>query len=283
MRLRNMMSVSSSVLVLGMLCFSARAQEVIPGAVLHLDALNQKVTDRAWKNLGSLGGSVSAALADQIPRLRDGRIKIPEVGYSRAAKWYVARDIGQGFAGTPGKAPKLKLEDWTAEFLAKRNGPKWPRLIKAAEFAGFHSEDKGQGFRILLHGGGTGKMSVFIKGQHNLKGKWFGADRVGIDIDEGEWHWLAFVFRNRRALETYQNGEKLATIETDQNFAVDSFMAPTIFNAWSQHAFNGAISIVRIYGRALSEKELNRNITGDLSVKCANKLATSWAEVKRAQ
>ena len=285
---RHLIAILSIGFVLGIACPVAFAQEVIPGSVLHLDAVEQRPTDRAWTNLGLAGGTVPAALADQIPHLRDGRIKIPEVEFSRQAKWYVAKDIGQGFTSTPGKAPKLKLKDWTVECLAKRNGPKWPGTVVAAQFAGFRSREinqddfpiKVQGFRILMHGGDTGKLTGWIKGKKSAKGKWFGADKVGIDIDEGEWHWIAFVFTNQKTLETYQDGKKMGTIETDQNFDGEEPMSVTIFNAWSQHAFNGAISIVRIYDRALSEKEINRNITGDLAVHRANKLATTWAEVK---
>ena len=66
-----------------------------------------------------------------------------------------------------------------------------------------------------------------------------------------------------------------------QRFDGEEPMSPTVFGAWQRNrASNGAISVVRIYDRPLSEDELNRNITGDLAVDRGNKLTTTWAEVK---
>lgn len=267
--------------VVGMACSTALAREVVPGSILHLDAIKQNVRDKAWRNLGLAGGEIPTAMADQTPQLRNGDIKIPEIGFSLETKWYTARGVGQAFASTPGRSAALRFKDWTAEFLTRRNGAKWPGLVVASEFAGFRSEDrKSQGLRILMHGGDTGKFSVWIKGKHSAKGKWFGADALGIDIDEKEWHWTAFVFTNRRTLETYQDGKKVATIPTDQSFDEEEPVWVTVFSAWAHRAFNGAISVFRIYDRTLSEKELNQNITGDLAIELTNKLTTTWARVK---
>lgn len=267
--------------VLGTVCSTALAREVLPGSILHLDAARQNVRDKFWKNLGLAGGEIPTAMADQTPHLRNGEIRIPDIGFNLKTKWYTARGVGQAFASTPGKSAALRFKDWTAEFLTRRNGAKWPGLVVASEFAGFRSEDsKSQGLRILMHGGDTGKFSVWIKGKHSAKGKWFGADKLGIDIDEKEWHWIAFVFTNRRTLETYQDGTKVGTIATEQNFDEEEPVWVTVFSAWQHRAFNGAISVFRIYDRTLSEKELNQNITGDLAVDQTNKLTTTWAKVR---
>ncbi len=276
----NLIAIHLVVILLGALCPTALARDVVPGSVLHLDAIKQNKRDKVWRNLGLAGGDVPTAMADHTPQLSDGEIKIPEIGFSHKTKWYTARGVGQAFASVPGGSARLKLKDWTAEFLARRNGAKWPGLVVAAEFAGFRSEKSTQGLRILMHGGDTGKFSVWIKGKHSAKGKWFGADALGIDIDEKEWRWIAFVFTNRRSLETYQDGKKLATIATDQSFDAEEPVWVTVFSAWNHRAFNGAISVFRMYDRTLGEEELNQNITGDLAVDRANKLATTWAKVK---
>ena len=218
---------------------------------------------------------------DITPNLKKGTIRIPEIGFNRKLQWYTIGARGQGFAGKPDITPELKLKDWTAEFLVKRNGPKWPDLVVTTQFAGFHSRNKdSQVVRILMNGPDTGKFIVWIEGKPTGKGGWFGADKLGIDIGEKEWHWIAFVFTNSKSLETYQDGKKMGTIETDQNFDNEDPVWATVFSAWDHRAFNGSISIVRIYDRPLSEKELNQNITGDLAVDGINKLATTWAELR---
>ena len=281
MRRSNITTTFIVIVALSVACSTALAREVLPGSILHLDAGEQNARDKTWKNLGLAGGEIPTAMGDQTPQLRNGDIRIPEIGFSLKTKWYTARGVGQAFSSTPGKTAALRFKDWTAEFLTKRNGAKWPGLVVASEFAGFRSEDnKSQGLRILMHGGDTGKFSVWIKGKRSAKGKWFGADALGIDIDEKEWRWIAFVFTNRRTLETYQDGKKVATVATDQNFDGEEPVWVTVFSAWQHRAFNGAISVFRIYDRTLSEKELNQNITGDLAIDRANKLTTTWAGVK---
>ena len=154
-------------------------------------------------------------------------------------------------------------------------------MVVASQFAGFRLDDGAQGLRILLHGGDSGKLNVWIKGK-NKKGKWFGADALGIDIGKKEWHWLAFVFTNSKSLEVYQNGTKLSTLETNQVFNPELAMSMTLFSAWNRdHNFNGSLAVSRIYDRPLNAEELNRNINGDLAANPENRLTTAWAEVKR--
>ena len=281
MRRPSLVAILSIASLLGTVCPTMFAQEVVPGSVLHLDAKEQNGRDKTWTNLGLAGGEIPTATGDQTPNLKDGEISIPEIGFNRDTKWYTARGVGQAFASVPGRTTRLELKDWTFEFLARRNGAKWPGLVLAAEFAGFHSENRqNQGVRIVMHGGDTGKLTLWMKGRKSAKGKWFGANQMRIDIGEDEWHWIAFVFTNRETLETYQDGKKVGTIETDQNFDDEDSVWATVFSAWDHRAFNGSISIVRIYDRPLSERELNQNIAGDLAVNRINKVATTWAKVK---
>ena len=280
MRCSTLIVVFAAILCLEMVCPVVRAQNALPGSILHLDASKQNQRDKAWKNLGLAGGELPPN--DATPDLKDGTIKIPDVGFNRKLRWYSVGARGEGFAGKPDLTPDLKLKDWTVEFLVKRNGPKWPDLVVATQFAGFHSRDrKSQGFRILLHGPNTGKLIAWIKGKNTAKGSWYSAEKLGLDIEKRDWHWIAFVFTSGKHLETYQDGERVGTMETGQRFDDSEPMWPTIFNAWeSDRTFNGAMAIVRIYDRALSQEEINRNITGNLAVDSVTKLTTTWATVK---
>ena len=270
-----------SAFVLGIICPILFAQDAVPGSLLHLDANMQHPRDTAWNNLGVLGGKLGTARGDATPELKDGEIRIPQIGFTRKAKWYTAKGVGRAFAGVGGKAGELKIKDWTLEFLARRNGAKWPGQVLAAEFAGFHAENReSQGLRILMHGGDTGKLILWMKGKNSPKAKWFGADKLKIDLGKDDWHWIAFVFNNKKTLETYLDGKRVGRIETDQSFDGETPMSTTVFSAWDHRSFNGSISIVRIYGRPLSQKELNLNISGDLRVGFVNKLATTWGKVR---
>ena len=259
---------------------SVMAQRGIPGAVLYLDATEQHKRDQSWNNLGSAGGAIPHTGA--IPQLKSGTIKIPDIEFSRKLQWYTIKAPGQGFAGKADLTPAIKLKDWTAEFLVKRNGPKWANLVVTPQFAGFHSRDRdSQVVRILMHGPDTGKFIVWIEGKHTGRGGWFGADKLGIDIGEKAWHWIALVFTSGKHLESYQNGKRVGAIKLNHRFDFDEALWPTIFHAWDiDRTFNGALALVRIYDRPLSHKEINQNITGNLSVNHRTKLAMTWAGAK---
>ncbi len=280
MRCSTLIVVFATILCLEIACPILVAQDALPGSILHLDASHQNRRDKAWRNLGLAGGELPPN--DATPDLKDGTIRVPEAGFNRKLRWYTVSTRSEGFAGKPDLTPDLKLQDWTFELLVKRNGPKWPDLVVATQFAGFHSRDrKSQGLRILLHGPDTGKLIAWIKGKNTAKGSWYSAEKLGIDIGKKEWHWIALVFRSGERLETYQDGTRVGTIESDQSFHGGEPMWPTIFSAWeSDRTFNGAMAIVRIYDRALSQEEINRNISGNLAVDSVTKLAITWAKAK---
>lgn len=47
-----------------------------------------------------------------------------------------------------------------------------------------------------------------------------------------------------------------------------------------RRTFNGSFAIVRAYDKALTEAEINQNISGAFAVDPADKLSTTWAKVK---
>ena len=101
MRRSNITTTFIVIVVLSMACSTALAREVLPGSILHLDAGEQNARDKTWKNLGLAGGEIPTAMGDQTPQLRNGDIRIPEIGFSLKTKWYTARGVGQAFASTP--------------------------------------------------------------------------------------------------------------------------------------------------------------------------------------
>ena len=280
MRPKNTINIVLVSISLLMVHTSAFGQGSLPGALIHLDASTQNIRDKAWKNLGLAGGQLPPN--DSTPDIKDGTIRIPEAGFTRKLKWYTVSARGEGFAGKPDLTPAIKLKDWTVEFLVKRNGPKWPDLVVATQVIGFHSRERGrQGLRILMNGPDTGEVVVWIKGANTAKGKWFAAAQNGIDMEKKSWHWVSLVYHDRQKLEIYQNGKKVAALPPTQRFHGDEEMWPTIFSAWeSDRTFNGAFAIIRIYDRAFSHREINQNITGDLSVNHRTKLATTWCQLK---
>ena len=108
-------------LAYGLFLFCLVASVVVPGAQLHLDASNNPGHQKSWKNIGLAGGELLAA--DDAPMLEKGTIKIPVLGITQAVtKYYIAKKALQTFGGPVDKNPELAVEDWTLEFLCKRNG-----------------------------------------------------------------------------------------------------------------------------------------------------------------
>ena len=120
-------------LAYGLFLFCLVASVVVPGAQLHLDASNNPGHQKSWKNIGLAGGELLAA--DDAPMLEKGTIKIPVLGITQAVtKYYIAKKALQTFGGPVDKNPELAVEDWTLEFLCKRNGG---LLQEEHYFAGF--------------------------------------------------------------------------------------------------------------------------------------------------
>ena len=100
---------------------------------MHLDSSNNPGHQKSWKNIGLAGGELLAA--DDAPMLEKGTIKIPVLGITQAVtKYYIAKKALQTFGGPVDKNPELAVEDWTLEFLCKRNGG---LLQEEHYFAGF--------------------------------------------------------------------------------------------------------------------------------------------------
>ena len=113
------MPILSAAFSLATLCIVVFA-DIVPGAVLHLDARNNPNHPDAWTSITEAGGHVPTM--DVAPALEEGPIKIPDIGIDEPnAKYYTSRKSAQMY-GTKAFAPPLALEDWTIEFLVRRNG-----------------------------------------------------------------------------------------------------------------------------------------------------------------
>jgi len=279
-------AVLSLVFVPAIACPMAFSQMLVKDAVLYLDAREQNEEDETWKNLGLAGGEIPAT--ENAPLLEEGNIEIPALGTNKPAKWYTLKESKSTFSGPAGDpVPKLALEDWTIEMLVRRNGEKWEG-IQEHHLVGFQStpRESVQGIRVRVRDG-TGTFDMWTMGKKNGKAVWYDPGELSIDIKINEWHWIAFVWTNGKSLVTYQDGKqvgkneaKASTVEFDANTPIDAIsIGANHFDEWHR-AFNGSFAIVRVYDKALSETEINKNIRGTFAIEPANKLAAIWGKVK---
>ena len=86
--MKRMASVFSLVILLTAICTVVSA-DVVPGAVLFLDAANNPAHPEAWSNLGSAGGELSGE--GTPPLLEEGTIEIPALSFVQpGAMFYTA-------------------------------------------------------------------------------------------------------------------------------------------------------------------------------------------------
>ena len=103
----------------------------------------------------------------------------------------------------------------------------------------------------------------------------FGVPRFAPD----EWHHLAAVISGD-ALQLYLDGEFM--LEEPFEGAISSTGSETEIGRATDGGFVGTIDEVAIYGRALSEADVQANFlaSGFTAVEAAGKLATRWGEIK---
>ena len=65
-----------------------------------------------WVNLGTAGGRLS--VSELHPKVEEGEIKIPSIGFSGQRRYYTAVAARQTFGGPVDTNPKLYLGDWDA-------------------------------------------------------------------------------------------------------------------------------------------------------------------------
>ena len=268
--MRKAVLVFSTVFFLATVCTIALA-DAVPDAVLYLDARDNPAHDDAWTNLGTAGGELSGA--GNPPELEAGTIEIPALGIKVHSKFYTHEESGQCF-GAEGDGIVLFLEDFTIEFLLRRNGG---ALGEEHHLAGFQP--------VPGEGANSIRMN-FWWGEGELGGEFSGMGAPLFMLEEGEWNWVAIVNEPGDEFLAYQNGEvvnELPGAGFDKKVSITTIIIGA--NSYGERArtFNGSIALVRIYDKALTEDEITKNINawaaGD-AVEPDSKLTTTWGREK---
>ena len=247
---------------------------LIPSSILM--AADNPAHPKAWKNLGTEGGELLAA--DKTPELEEGTIKIPALGINQQnVKYYTTKESHSTFGGPPAKNTPLFFEDWTLEFLCRRNGD---FFVEEHHFAGFQNSPREgkQGIRLWIVGGQSLDISIHAKGGKQ------GVQPLNLKLEEGVWTWIAVVGTSGKSIVAYQDGKKVseqAGFEFDKKLPINDISIGANSFDERRRTFNGSFAIVRAYDKALSEAEINQNIGGTFAVDPADKLSTTWAKVKR--
>ena len=274
--MKTVISIYATIFFLAMTCVIAFAG-VVPDPVLYLNAADNPAHPDAWENLGTEGGELPAA--DNAPDLEEGPIKIPALGINQPnVKYYTTTDSHQTFGGPPQKNTPLFFEDWTLEFLCKRNGD---FFVEEHHFAGFQNSPREgkQGIRLWIVGGQNLDISVHAGGAKQ------GVQPLNLKLEEGVWTWIAVVGTNDDSIVAYQDGKevsKQAGFKFDKKLPINDISIGANSFDERRRTFNGSIALVRAYDIALSADEINQNIQGSFPVEPADKLSTTWARVKRS-
>ena len=260
------------LLMTGILAFA----NVVEDPVLYLDAADNPAHPKAWENLGTEGGEL--LVADKPMALEEGEIKIPALGVNEPnAKYYTTKESHSTFGGPPQKNTPLFFEDWTLEFLCRRNGD---FFLEEHHFAGFQNSPREgkQGIRLWIVGGQNLDASIHAGGSKQ------GVQPLNLKLEEGVWTWIAVVGTNDKSIVAYQDGKEVSTqpgFEFDKSLPINDISIGANSFDERRRTFNGSFAIVRAYDKALSEAEINQNIAGTFAVDPADKLPTVWAKVKR--
>ena len=272
--MKTVISIYITLFFLSIACSLAFAN-VVPDPVLYLHASDNPADPKAWKNLGTEGGELLAA--DKPMVLEEGEIKIPALGVVQPnAKYYTAKESHSTFGGPPQKNTPLFFEDWTLEFLCRRNGD---FFVEEHHFAGFQNSPREgkQGIRLWIVGGQNLDISVHAGGGKQ------GVQPLNLKLEEGVWTWIAVVGTSGKSIVAYQDGKevsKQAGFEFDKKLPINDISIGANSFDERRRTFNGSFAIVRAYDKALTEAEINQNISGTFAVDPAGKLSTTWARVK---
>ena len=255
---------------------SVSLADAVPGALLYLDASDNPSHPKAWKNLGEAGGELLAA--DQAPKLEEGNIRIQALGINQQnVMYYTARKSKETFGGPVTRNPKLFVEDWTLEFLCKRNGGLY---VEEHHFAGFQNSPREgrQGLRLWLLGNGQNlDMSIHAKGSKT-------GQALKIVLEEDKWTWITIVGTDKKSIIAYQDGKEVARgpgVDFDNRLPLNDISIGANSFDERRRTFNGSFSIVRVYDKALSPTQVLNNAKGVfLAVDPKDKLSTTWAKLK---
>jgi hypothetical protein len=274
--MKTVISIYTTIFFLAMTYVIAFAG-VVPDPVLYLNAADNPAHPDAWENLGTEGGELPAA--DDAPKLEEGAIKIPALGINQPnVKYYTTDASHQTWGGPPKKNTPLFFEDWTIEFLCRRNGD---FFVEEHHFVGFQNSPREgkQGIRLWFRPSPQNlDISIHAKGSKQV------VQPLNITLNQGEWSWIAVVGTSGKSIVAYQDGKEVSKqpgFDFDKTVPLNDISIGA--NSWDERRrnFNGSLAIVRAYDKALTGAEINQNIDGTFAVDPADKLSTTWATVKR--
>ncbi len=273
--MRTVMIILGAAFFMATLCTAALA-DIVPGAVLYLDARDNPTHPDAWTNLAGDGGSIPPMVL--APALEEGPIKIPDIGINeRKTKYYTSRQSAEMY-GTKAYNPPLGLDDWTIEFLVRRNGD---LFREEHQLAGINTLPEGrQGFRLGIKGGDTLGISIYRGG----------ADMgiaSNVRLEEGVWNWIALTGEDKKEILVYQNGKRVsqqAGVDFDKKIPLRAITIGSFSPGEKNRNFNGSFALFRVYDKALTQNELMQNIDAwsGLAVQPDEKLAITWGALKAA-
>jgi hypothetical protein len=272
--MKKVVSIFGMLFILATICTVALADPV-PGALLYLDARDNPAHDKAWTNLGTVGGELSGA--GKPPVLEEGTIAIPALGIDTISKFYTHEKSGQCW-GDQGDNLKLFLEYWTIEFLFKINGDSHKNSPRN-QFVGFQPKKlRGENAIRLTFQSDIGELW----GQFNNVQA---ALRPNKGLEEGVWTWMTLLSGD--TIKILHEGKIKNLLPGARKFNKETPIEVVIIGANSygerDQTFNGSVALVRIYDRVLSKDEINQNITAWTewrSVDPSLKLSTTWGSIK---
>ena len=274
--MRKVISILGAAFILTTL-YTATHADIVPGAVLYFDARDNPTHPDAWTNLAADGGSVPPMALK--PALEEGPIKIPDIGINeRKTKYYTSRKSTEMY-GTKAWNPPLAIDDWTIEFLVRRNGD---LFREEHQLLGINTSPEGrQGFRLGLKNGDTLGIGIYQGG--NDMGV-----ASNVRLEEGVWTWVALTGEDKKEILVYQDGKRVsqqAGVDFDKKIPLRVITIGSFSPGEKNRNFNGSFAFLRVYDKALTQNELMQNIDAwsGLAVQPDSKLAITWGSLKAAR
>ena len=126
--MKTVVSVLFVLFVLPTVCTIALA-DAVPGALLYLDARDNRAHPTAWTNHGTVGGELSGA--GNSPELEEGTIAIPALGIDTISRFYTHRKPGQCWGGK-GDGLKIFNKETPIEVVVIRANAIWISALNGA-------------------------------------------------------------------------------------------------------------------------------------------------------